>query len=380
MLHAACFYAVFCVGLYATSFGPALPFFAGKLDVSLDTAGFLITGIFVGSIVASGLVTIGLARGKMRLAVTVGLVLGALGLGLLGLATNWWAALAATVLLGFGDGLIVAGGHVLIADTAEDVPAGITRLNLWFAVGAILGPLWAGAILANEQPLAVVYVGLALTLFAGITLLSFARRTPERRPGILSGSQGPPLSVFFAVMGVLLLLYVGAEIGLGSWVSSYAERTADAGIMVAATITAGYWGALALGRMLAEGLFRRGWTAPAVLRWSIAGGIVASSALVLLGGNVWLGAGAAFATGLCFGPVWPATMAAALGEDHSVPAAMVTLGNAGGVVLPWAQGVLLVSQGARAGVALTVALCTLMLALALLATRLRPAEPPLAGM
>ena len=131
LLHAACFFALFCVGFYATSFGPALPFFARKLNVDLDTAGLLITGIFVGSIIASGAVTLGLGRGQMRIAVATGLLVASLGLFGLGFAHQWWVALGAVVLLGLGDGLIVAGAHVLIANTSRDVPAAITQESLF---------------------------------------------------------------------------------------------------------------------------------------------------------------------------------------------------------------------------------------------------------
>ena len=368
LLHAACFFALFCVGFYATSFGPALPFFARKLNVDLDTAGLLITGIFVGSIIASGAVTLGLGRGQMRIAVATGLLVASLGLFGLGFAHQWWVALGAVVLLGLGDGLIVAGAHVLIANTSRDVPAAITRLNLWFAVGAVCGPLWAGGLLANELSVRPVYVGLALASLGGAVLMALTRGASEVRQ-IESTVKAPnAFSAFLALMGLLLFLYVGAEFGLGSWVSSYAERTAGAGVFAAAAITAGYWGALALGRVLAEWSFRKGIAAPVVLRWAIVGGLAASAALVIVGGNIWLGAAAAFATGLFFGPIWPATIAiSSAGKQHSIPAAMVTIGNAGGILLPWAQGVLLVSHGARTGVALTAVLCAAMLALSFLA-------------
>jgi len=369
LLHAACFFALFCVGFYATSFGPALPFFARKLNVDLDTAGLLITGIFVGSIIASGAVTLGLGRGQMRIAVATGLLVASLGLFGLGFAHQWWVALGAVVLLGLGDGLIVAGAHVLIANTSRNVPAGITRLNLWFAVGAVCGPLWAGALLANNFSLRPVYSGLGLVLLVGAALMAASRRSVEMRGDLaVPGGRATTFSGFIALMGLLLFLYVGAEIGLGSWVSSYAERTAGAGVFAAAAITAGYWGALALGRVLAEWFLRLEIGAVTVLRWSIIGGLASSAALALVGGNIWLGAAAAFATGLCFGPIWPATIAlSSAGNEQHVPAAMVTIGNAGGILLPWAQGVLLVSQGARTGVALTAVLCAAMLALSFLA-------------
>ncbi len=55
-------------------------------------------------------------------------------------------------------------------------------------------------------------------------------------------------------------------------------------------------------------------------------------------------------------------------------AAIVTIGNAGGLAIPWLQGRILVGAGATAGVAVTVGLCMAMLAL-VIAFQLREGEP-----
>jgi hypothetical protein len=53
-LHFAAFASIFCVGVWATSFGPALPFLADDMGMSLGAAGLLLTALFCGSILASG--------------------------------------------------------------------------------------------------------------------------------------------------------------------------------------------------------------------------------------------------------------------------------------------------------------------------------------
>ncbi len=167
------------------------------------------------------------------------------------------------------------------------------------------------------------------------------------------------------LMALVLFLYVGAEIGLGSWVSSYAREAADAGIMAAALMTSGYWAALLLGRLVTGRLLADGHEAAAVLWTAIAGAGLASVVLALFGGTLAIGAAAAFATGLFFGPIWPIAMG--IGSRRSpgtAPAALVTIGNAGGLVFPWLQGLVLASAGPGEGIAVTAALCAAMLALA----------------
>jgi fucose permease len=120
-----------------------------------------------------------------------------------------------------------------------------------------------------------------------------------------------------------------------------------------------------VGRVISGVLFAHGVPARHVLLGSIAAGVVASASIALA--NDWfLGAAiAAFATGLAFGPIWPAAMSiAAEGRSSNAPAAMVTIGNSGGFVFPWLQGRLLVSAGATTGIGLSAVLCMAMLAIA----------------
>jgi fucose permease len=170
------------------------------------------------------------------------------------------------------------------------------------------------------------------------------------------------MSATIWVMGGVLFLYVGAEFGLGSWVASYAERAANAGTMTGAVVTAGYWGALMLGRLISGRLFAQGYPARVVLIGALAGALVASSVLALAGGSLSVAFAAAFCTGLCFGPIWPSAVTiAASGSTAGAPATMVTIGNAGGIFFPWVQGVVLVSAGSGRGIAFTAALCLAML-------------------
>lgn len=95
-----------------------------------------------------------------------------------------------------------------------------------------------------------------------------------------------------------------------------------------------------------------------------------------LGGEVLaVGAIAAVVTGFCFGPIWPSAMTVAAKEaSANTPALLVTVGNGGGMVLPWIQGRVLADSGTRAGMGMSAALCAGMLALVALGriTRWRP--------
>lgn len=367
LLHAGAFLSLFCVGLYITSFGPAMPFLAGDIGVSPGTAGLLLTLLFAGSIAASGAVAVRLHSIGARLLGLTGLALVIAGLAALAAAPGWETALPGGFVLGTGDGLIVASSHSIMATTSQDPPRAINRLNIFFALGAVLGPLWAGGALELLGERAVVFGGIALVpvVAAAIMLISPCASPPAVDSPVLARS---PLTLTAWIMATVLFLYVGAEVGLGSWISSYSREAAGAGVMTGAVVASGYWGAIALGRLLTGALLSRGHDAGVVLLAAVAGAGLASLALALSGGELAIAAAAASATGLCFGPVWPMAMGiGSAGGQSSAPAALVTAGNAGGVLFPWLQGMTLSSAGPDEGIAMTAALCAAMLALAGLA-------------
>ena len=186
-----------------------------------------------------------------------------------------------------------------------------------------------------------------------------------RPPALAAGrdAEGPGHLAWF--MGTILFLYVGAEFGRGAGVAMYADHQFDAGTFAGGVGTAGYWGALMLGRVVSGRLFAAGWAAHRVLVLSIGGGLISSACIAAANEVFVLAAAAAFATGLCFGPIWPAAISIVSERSGGgAPAAMVTIGNAGGVFFPFAQGRLLVEAGATTGIAMTAALCLAMLLIA----------------
>jgi fucose permease len=362
LLHIAAYAALFVIGMYAASFGPVFPFLADDLDISVDTAGLLLTALFFGSILASSSIALALHGRDMRVLTTFGLVAMVVGVLTIGLAPNLWIALLGAAVLGMGDGLVIAALHILMAITSKEPAAAISRLNLWFAVGAFAGPMWAGGILQATEERALVYGGIGVVAAVALLLTLLARTpshdvvAPRDEKLVLPGN---PTAWF---MGAVLFLYVGAEFGLGSWVSEYAKETTDASVFGAALLTSGYWGALALGRVASTMYFSRQRDASMLLLTSVGGAGIAALVLALSTGSIAVSAAAAFGAGFFLGPVWPTTVAIASsrGEVADTTAATVTMGNAGGLALPWLQGKILVGAGPAEGVAVTAVLCAIM--------------------
>ncbi len=361
LLHIAAYAAIFCLGVSAAAIGPILPFLADDVNVGLDTAGLLLTAFFIGSIGSSALVAFALHGRDTRILCAVGLSAQLLGTMALGFAPNWELVLVSGLVIGTGDGFVVAGTHILMPATSNDVPSALNRLNLWFAAGAVAGPIWTGAILATTGDREVVYAGICVLLVCALVLMITADVTVHRALPAPDEEFKPPRSATAWVMGAVLFLYVGAEFGLGAWVSTFARDTANAGVFGAAMISAGYWAALAVGRLVTAWYFRGQRDPWWLLRMSCLGAGISAIVLTLSSGNIALVGLSALGAGFFFGPIWPTVTAiAAEGADSGTMATTVTLGNAGGVAIPWAQGKVLVGTGATQGLAVTAVLCGLM--------------------
>ena len=364
LLHAAALLSFVCVGVYMSSFGPALPFIAGDLGISLDTAGLMLTAIFTGSILSSAIVAVRLHGHHPRRLTIAGVASATAGVLLIGFSPAWLLVLVGGAALGAGDGLIVAALHILMAQTSRDATGAINRLNLFFAFGAMLGPVWAAAVLEATGERWIVYAGISVLTSVTLAMLVAARAPSGEQIAAPDEEFRLPGNPTAWIMGGVLFLYVGAEFGLGSWVSSYTRETAGVGVLAGGLLTAGYWGALALGRVISGIYFSRGREPSALLAVSAAGAGIAALVLALSSGNLLVAGAAAFGAGLCLGPVWPTTIAiASEGALASTTAATVTMGNSGGLLLPWLQGKVLVGAGPTQGVAVTAVLCALMFAI-----------------
>ena len=364
--------AIAATGMYLTSFGPSIPFVANDLGVSKATAGLLITALFLGSIAASAVVTWRFHESDQRRLASAGVVALAVGGVAMGVSPWWPVALGSCVLLGAGDGLLVTAAHVLVAGQSPDIPRDMSRLNVSFALGAVIGPLWTGFALEAWASRPVVY--LVLVAFSAPTAFLLLRNRPPPPLYHDHEARGAGLDLVAVLLGCTILLYVGAEAGLGAWVSSYTEETFGSGVLAGAIVTSGFWGALGLGRLGSAWALQRGWNPWPLLLGAIAWAGTAATALALSGGSFAAGAVAAFATGLGLGPIWPSCFGiAAEGRQPRVTAMLVTLGSVGGVVLPFSQGLLIKATGPHTGIGLTATLCLAMLLLALGArSRSRP--------
>jgi fucose permease len=173
-------------------------------------------------------------------------------------------------------------------------------------------------------------------------------------------------SPFLWGLGLLILLYVGTENGMGGWITTYIQRTTPLRIEQAALVAAGFWLALTAGRIVSAALGLR-LTSQSLLTASLLVATLGSLLLVISTGGMVLTILAVLMIGFSFGSIYPTTIAltTALFEQGPGKAASVVaaMGSVGGMALPWLQGVLLVRSGPSASSWFTALASSLMLVL-----------------
>jgi len=269
------------------------------------------------------------------------------------------------VLVGIGGGGIEVLTNALVADDNQPTPGfALNLLHAFFAIGAVLGPLGAAAVLHAKLPWHLMFYAGA-GLFAMMFLVLLPQRGPDRRDAAFDMAAALELlrSPLLLALLVVLGLYVGAEVGLVAWVSPLMEEVLGSARATAGTAVSVFWVFMTVGRLAVSALAIRFRPAPLVVALAV-GSVLACLVVAWAPTIVWclVGSGASglFMSGI-FGLVmtdaahrFPHRTGAAFGlvaagvgvGSLTVPAAMGFVGGLGGLRMA-----LLIPPGLMAAVA-----------------------------
>jgi MFS transporter, FHS family, L-fucose permease len=365
-------------GIVMAAIGPTLPDLARQTHRTLDEAGRAFIAVFGGSLVAQLLGGPVSDRFGRRGVLLAGLLLFGIGAAGMAASTRLLSLVVAAVVAGVGYGGCTLSVNVLASELAPDRRASTVNLvNLFFAMGAIAGPLLAGAFLnQGGSALPTLWVGSALLLvLVPLTVYGVPSDAPAAARAPTNASGLDAATAFIVVLGLMLALYVGSEASLSSWASVYLRQSTSLGAAAATTATAAFWVALCVGRLLA----------------AIAGARVRAERLLVVslmgstGGGLLLVAGhgsaavsvLAFALlGLAFGPIYPTGMAIVTDRFPEAAGAAASriglLASLGGMSLPWLQGVVLTHRGTYASAWLALIVLAAMTATWQIVRRVEP--------
>jgi fucose permease len=331
----------FLMGILASAYGPLLEYLSHRFVISLATAGGALSAHFLGALVGV-LVSMRALQSVSSRAFMLG-ALSLLGLGCVGvaIAPSWPAFLGAVLVIGVGFGALDIGCNQLVAHSAGGGRTAVLNvLNGTFGFGAVAGPVLVSTV--GRVHLSLLYGGAAavavgvLPLVAGISgrLPFTAQRAPVRS------------SALVGIFMIAFALYVGIETGTGGWMPSHLESIGFQSL-AAATLTSGFWLALAVGRLLAGFLPAR-----VPERTTVVAGTAVAAVALLTAMNHNAAPIAYIVAGLAIAPIFPTgivwlaklTPGDARATSWLFPASMI-----GGAIIPGGIGAVI----ARFGIALT---------------------------
>lgn len=267
------------LGLATAALGPALPYLAEQTGSQLNQVSILFTtkaaGYLLGSIVGGRFYD----RLPGHRVVFVGLVGMIITMLLTPTLPFLWLLSIILFILGASEGVVDVGGNTLLVWVhGHEIGPYMNALHLFFGVGTFLAPIiLAQSVLRTQN----ITGGYWLIAFLIVPLAIWLLRIPHpAAPTTKKEKQGRGNTKLLILIVLFFFLYVGAEIGFGGWVFTYAVELGLANATTAAYLTATFWGTFTLGRLLSIPIAAR--VRP---RWILSvdlGGIVLSLGLLLL--------------------------------------------------------------------------------------------------
>jgi fucose permease len=334
----ACYVAFLVLGM-CTLIGTTYESLAARFEMPLANAAIFTSLQFFGATIATLVGGWLLDRMQARYVLCVGALLMGTGLLLLASASALTLALTGALLLGLGYGTLDVSPNVVVASLAADrAGSALNALNVFFSIGAIVGPQVVNFALRQQNfTLAYTVTGiLALLLIAPFSRVTI-RVSGDKPSAARSAIRWTRLMPF----AVFLFIYVGTEIGFSSWIFTQVTHVALASAAMGTIAASAFWAGMAVGRALSTVILRR-----------IADEQLLAVASVVLGTGVFVllvlptievaAVISAFVVGFGCGPVFPSTLAIVNNRypeaRGTASGALMAIGTFGAVVVPWLQG------------------------------------------
>ena len=333
------FSAFIGLGMASASLGPALPYFAENTNTQIGEVSILFTttaaGYLLGSVIGGRLID------KFSGHLVAGVALVGIGASLaLSPIFSLLPVLAGMMfLLGLVEGITDVGGNAMLVWVhGREVGPYMNALHLFFGIGTFIVPIIIAQSVLRSGTISFGFWFIALLMIPPATIML---KLPSPKPPGHDSELGGRTNIGVLILVVIILfLYVGAEMGFGGWLYTYALEQGLANETTAAYLTSVFWGAFTLGRLLSIPI-----AAVVRPRWILFGDLVggAFSLVLILGfvrSDVMLWVGTIF-LGIFLASVFPTIFS--LAERRMTMTGKVTSwffvgASTGGMFFPWLMG------------------------------------------
>lgn len=363
-------------GIVLTTLGAVLPSVIARFGIDKAAAGalFLVLtfAILAGSLVFGPVVDRYGYRGIL-LGATVLIVAGLEGIAF---APSIGALRIAIALIGFGGGIVNGGANALVADiSGEEKGANLNLLGVFFGIGAMGVPFVLGMLAGDFTHATLIAAVGALAVVPLVVIAASAFPAPKHAQGFPIAAAGRLVrEPLLLLMGFMLFLESGMEITVGGWTSTFVTEELAVPERSALLLLSLYWMGMMVARLALGAILRR--TSPFRVLYGCITIALVGTALLLSTERVTVAALGVFLVGAGLAATFP-TVLGFVGERYSALSGTafslaIAMALVGGMLLPWAAGVIGGHYGMRGSLLIVpAALCLLALLLGILARAMR---------
>ncbi len=369
-------------GCVFTIIGAALPHIIRTFAWSYELAGVVLAASAVGYFVSTFVCGILVQRIGPKKVLVSGLFLGALSMSLFLRWPSPWLNLLLNLCIGLCQGTIeVVTNLEVIHMEGKGQSRLLNLVHAAFCVGGIVGPASVGFLLGIGRGGIAVFSATAVVLGVMAVLFGVSRFTRVYDEGRARGSGDTAsgagmklvLQPLLLLITFFLLLYVGAELGVSTWISEYVVRALGAAQFTGALSVSLFWVGMLFGRFSLSA-YRGSRQEYLVLGLTVLS--AAALGMILAVSSMWAVAAAVFLTGLGFSGIYPLSLAI-VGRYHRsgmAVGAVTTGGGIGSFTFPFIMAVLAQTMGIRGGFWFYLALALVLVAMAGALIRLTAAK------
>ncbi|MBW4078706.1 MAG: MFS transporter [Acidobacteria bacterium] len=244
-------------GATSSLFGPLLISFSNRFHLSLPAAGAVLSIFFFGSLLGVPLGYLGIKKFRGNTVLSFMMVLMGAGAIDAALSRNWVQFLTGVFIMGLSFGGVDYSLNTLLVRTEpEHRGHRLSLANAGYGLGAVVGPALIILVRPNNFPLLYGVIAVAAVVLSTFNrgLIAPSPHNPAKHRGSL-WAKGRRRSILLTFI-VAYILYVAIETSTAGWIAPQLHREGYSQSL-ASVVTAGFWGGLAIGRVVGGPLAKR---------------------------------------------------------------------------------------------------------------------------